>query len=64
MSEEDASRAASRSASGFDEIDREAPLTLTAAAERAFPDGTMTVRTLRAERDRGRLETWIIGKRE
>lgn len=56
MSEEDVG--------GADDIDREAPLTLSAAAERAFPDGTMTVRTLRAERDRGRLETWIIGKRE
>lgn len=50
--------------SNAESIDREAPLTLQAAAERAFPDGTMTVRTLRAERDRGRLETWIMGKRE
>lgn len=47
-----------------DDIDPEALLTLKAAAARAFPDGTMTVRTLRAERDRGRLDTWIIGKRE
>lgn len=64
MNEEDTSRAASAGADSANEIDREAPRTLQTAAERAFPDGTMTVRTLRAERDRGRLETWIIGKRE
>ncbi|MGO4173734.1 hypothetical protein [Bosea sp. TAF32] len=64
MNNQDASQAAPAGVTAVDQVDREAPLTLKAAAGRAFPDGTMTVRTLRAERDRGRLETWIIGKRE
>lgn len=46
-------------------LDPDANLTLEEAAGcHLFPGGTMTVRSLRAERDRGRLDTWMIGKRE
>lgn len=40
------------------------PLRLAAAADLAFPDGSMTASGLRRERDAGRLETWTMAGKE
>jgi hypothetical protein len=39
-------------------------ITLDTAAALAFPDGTVSVNVLRAQRDKGRLDTWRLGRRE
>lgn len=43
---------------------KDQPLSLDAAARLAFPDGRVKASTLRLERDRGRLDTWKVGKCE
>ena len=53
-----------RPAASRDTIDPDAPIVLDLAVELAFPDGSVTVRTLRTERDKGRLVTWRMGRRE
>ena len=42
-------------------IDRDAPIRLETAANIAFPDGSVTVSTLRKQIKSGRLKAWEIG---
>ena len=46
------------------DFDKDAPIRLDRAAKIAFPDGSMTAKGLRKERDKGRLLTEIIAGKE
>ena len=48
----------------FDAITSSTPLRLTVAARLAFPDGSISVRTLRLEASRGRLVIERIGNKD
>lgn len=45
-------------------VDRDTPLRLDVAAALAFPDNSMTMSSLRKERNAGRLETWMMAGKE
>ena len=46
------------------QYDKDAPIRIDLAAQIAFPDGSMTAQGLRKERYAGRLETFIIARKE
>ncbi|WP_157014666.1 excisionase [Mesorhizobium xinjiangense] len=46
------------------DFDKDALIRIDRAVKIAFPDGTMTAKGLRRERDAGRLETHIIARKE
>lgn len=45
------------------ELFRDTPLLMTTAARIAFPDGSVSAITLRAEAARGKLKIWRVGKK-